>query len=226
MRPFQVHVIHISNEPQNSFKADHITSDYEVDEVSTESVEPSSPQSEELRNFETYNRTALPLLVEANLRAIVESQIAPIEERVRAMIVDIVRTSQSTVARNFNSMNAPTSSADDETQPHSQTVRLAELGALSIDEPAQTFGVDDADHPSELYHEPPHLNAEVSATFPDSVSIATGSQNHSSDSGYSSLPNSCACSCHGYSNTWNLGNCMKLLVCVPDLRLMRQFRSL
>ena len=225
MRPFQVHVVHILNEPKNSFKADHITSDYETDEVVPEIVEPSSPQSEELRNFETYNRTALPLLVEANLRAIVESQIAPIEERVRAMIVDIVRTAQSTIARNFNSMNAPTSSADDETQPHSQTVRLAELGALSSEEPAQTFGIDGADHPSELYHEPPHLNAEASASFPDPVSIAIGSQYHSSDSGYSSLPFSCPCSCHGYSNTWNTANSKKFLDRVPGSQLMKKFRS-
>lgn len=47
------------------FEADLVTSDYEADEVSAETFEPSSPQSEELRNFETYNRTALPLLVEA-----------------------------------------------------------------------------------------------------------------------------------------------------------------
>ena len=221
MPPFQVHVIHISNEPRNSFKADHITSDYGVDEVPAENVEPSSPRSEELRNFETYNRTALPLLVEANLRAIVESQIAPIEERVRAMVVDIVRTSQSTVVRNFNRMNVPTSSTDDEMQPNLQRVSSAELGPHISEEPAQTSGIDGADHPSELYHEPPHLNAEASASFPDPGSIATGSQNHSSDSGYSSLLNSCPCSCHDHSNTWSTADSKKLLNCAPDSQLMK-----
>ena len=78
MPPFQVHVVHIPNEHKNPFEADLI-SDYEAEEAYAENVEPSSPRSEELRNFETYNRTALPLLVEANLRAIVDSQIAPIE---------------------------------------------------------------------------------------------------------------------------------------------------
>ena len=179
-----------------------------MDDISPGNLEPSSPRSQELQDFEAYNRTALPLLVEANLRAIVESQIAPIEGRLRAMVVDIMRTSQSTVARNFNLMNAPTSLVDDRTQPHSQTVTLAELGTHTREEPTQTSGDDAADNPSELYREPPHLNAEASAATPGPVSIATGSQDPSSDSGYSSNPQSCACSCH--SNIWNVPDGKKL----------------
>ena len=206
---------------KNLFNADLIPSDYEADEASAESVEPSSPRSEELRNFEAYNRTALPLLVEANLRAIVESRIAPIEEHVRARIVDIVRTSQSTVARNFNLMNAPTSSADDRTQPHSQTVTLADLRTQSREEPARTSGDDSTDHPSELYREPPHLNAEASATSLGPLSSRQEFQNLSSDSGYSSIANSCACSCHDYSNTWSTANSKKLSNCAADFQLMK-----
>ena len=202
-----------------------MTSDYEADEVGAENVEPSSPRSEELRSFETYNRTALPILVEAHLRAIVEAQIAPIEERVREMVVEIVRTCQSTVARNFALMITPTS-ADDRTQPHSQTVTLADLGTNTRQEPARTSGDDGADHPSELYREPPHLNAEASATSLGPVSNVQECPTLSSDSGYSSIPNSCACFCHDYSNTWNTANSKKLSDCAPDSQLMKCFRSL
>ena len=159
--------------------------------------------------------------MEANLRAIVESQIAPIEERVRAMIVDIVRTCQSTVARNFNLVIAPTSSADDRTQSHSQTVTLAEVGVHTREEPARSHRNGTADDPLDLYREPPHLDAEASATIPYPVSMGTGSQNHSSDSGYSSIPHSCACSCHNDSNTENVANGKKLSNDAPDFQLMK-----
>ena len=172
-----------------------------------------------MRDFEAYNQTALPLLVEANLRAIVESQIAPIEDRVRAMVVDIVRTCQSTVARNFNLMIASTSSVDDRTQPHSQTVTLGESSANTREELARLPRNDTADNPLDLYREPPHLNAEASTTFPDPVSMATGSQNLDSDSGYSSIPHSCACSCHNHSNTGNVVDGKKLSNRAPDFQL-------
>ena len=170
--------------------------------------------------FETYNRTALPLLVEASLRAIVESQIAPIEERVRAMVVDIVRTSQSAVARNLNFIIAKTSSADERTQPLSPTLILAEIGVHTREEPARLFRNDTADDPLDLYREPPHLSAEASATTLGPVSSLSGTQNLNSDSGYSSIPNSCACFCHDYSNTGNTTNGKKLSKCTLNFQLM------
>ena len=216
-----MHVSHTLEELKKSFRADLIILDYEADEISAETVGPSSPRSEELRNFETYSRTALPILVEAQLRAIVESQFAPIGERVRSMVVDIVRTSQSTVARNFNLMIASTFSADDRTQPHSQTVTQAEIGVHTREVPARLTMNDTADNPLDLYREPPHLNAEASATTLGSASSVTGTQNLSSDSGYSSTPNSCGCFCHGYSNTWNTANSKKLSNCAPPFPLMK-----
>ena len=150
-----------------------------------------------------------------------ESQIAPIEERVRAMVVDIVRTSQSTVARNYNLMIAPTSSADDRTQPVSSTLILAEIGVHTREEPARLSRNDTADDPLDLYREPPHLNSEASATTLGPVSSVTATQNLSSDSGYSSIPNTCACFCHDYSNTGNTANGMRLSKRAPIFQLMK-----
>ena len=216
-RPFQVHVS-ATTDQDNSISVDLSVLDYDQDDISPENCEPSSPLSQDLRAFEAYeaySRTEVPLLVEARLRAIVESQIAPIEERVRAMVVDIVRTSQSTVTRNFNLMIAPTSSADDRTQPHSQIVTLGESSAPTREEPGPLSGDDAADNPLDLY-----LNAEASATTPAPVSSVTGTQNPSSDPGYSSLPYSCACSCHDYPN-WDTANGKELSDCAPDFQLMQ-----
>ena len=187
-----------------------------------------SPRSQELRDFEAYNRTTLPLLVEANLRAIVESQIAPIEERVRAMVVDIVRTSQSTVARNFHFTIAPASIAGDRMQSSSQTIASPERAMHTHGEPAQTDSVGIVDNSLNFFREPPHLNAEASASAPGPVSDYNSfsrHQNSYSDSGYASLPSSCNCSCHGYSHSWITANGEKLSKCVSDPKLIRCSRS-
>ena len=199
-----------------SLRADLPTLDYEADDITPDSLESSSSRSQELRDFEVYNRTTLPLLVEASLRPIIGSQVAPIGE----MVIDVVRTCQSTVARNFDLMIAPTSSADDRTQPHSPTVTLTEIGIHTREESARLSMNDTADESLDLYHEPPHLNAEASATNLGPVSSVTGTQVSSSDSGYSSIPNSCACFCHGYSNTGNTANGKKLSTCAPNFQLM------
>ena len=62
----------------------------------------SSTAAQSLQDFNEYNRIALPLSVEASLQSIVQSKIAPIEEEVRILFVDIVRRSQSTVAQDFH----------------------------------------------------------------------------------------------------------------------------
>ncbi|KAL8718483.1 MAG: hypothetical protein Q9225_004384 [Loekoesia sp. 1 TL-2023] len=71
-----------------------------------EHSEGQSPQSQGLADFEAYNRIELPRLVEANLQTMVNAQIAPLEESLKAMVVDIVRRCQSTVAQNYNRIQA------------------------------------------------------------------------------------------------------------------------
>lgn len=163
-----------------------------------------------------------------------ESQIAPIEDRVRAMVVDIVRTSQSTVVRNYNLMIAPTSSADHRAQSHSPTVNLNDIGVHTREGRAPLPTIDAAENAVDLYREPPHLSTEASTPsfdpffdpyfdpYFDPVSSVTGPQDLGSDSGYSSNPHSCACSCH--SNTWNVPSSKKFSNCAPDVQLNKRFR--
>lgn len=205
-----------SGYPNNSHL---IILDYDADDLTLGNLESPSPRSQELRDFEAYNRTTLPLLVEANLRAIVESQVAPIEERVRAMVVDIVRTCQSTVARNFHLMVAPNLSADDQTAPSTQPTASAEAAIQPQEDAAQAFLDDSGRKSLDFFREPPHLNAEAGFSFSGPISSVGGSQDPNSDSGYSSLPCSCSCSCHDYSNTWNTANGKELSSCSLDLQL-------
>lgn len=198
--------------------------DYEAGDLSLESFQPSSPRSQELRDFENYSRRTLPILVEANLRAIVESEIAPIEERVRAMVVDIVRTCQSTVARNFHITVRPASTAEDQMQSSSQVISSPEITTPRQRESAQPSIETPVANSLDFFREPPHLNMEAGTLFPEltyDYSSVTLGRNHNSDSGYSSLPNSCQCSCHECSNTWNTANGESSLNSIYDLQLMR-----
>ena len=218
--PFQAPVSAVMKGCTNHLKSDIVALDYQEDDLSLESLEPSSSRSQELRDFDTYNRTTLPLLVEANLRAIVESQIAPIEERVRAMVVDIVRTCQLTVARDYQLTIAPASLANDRTQPSNQTIASAESSGQTDREPIQTPWYRTAGLDS--FHEPPHANAEASASLPGPThnhSSATESQNSNSDSGYSSLGFTCSCSCHDHPNPPNTPDGKKFSTCAPILQL-------
>lgn len=197
------------------FKSDIVALDYEEDEFET--CQASSPRSQELRDFDNYNRTNLPLLVEANFRAIVDPQIAPIEEHVRALVVDLVRICQSTVARNFQLTIASASLANDRTESSNQTIASTESAVQTDGEPIQTFG--DGTAGLDFFREPPHVNAEASTLLPGPVhnnGSVTGSQDPNSDSGYSSLPWSCSCFCHRHSNPPNTANGKKLSTCASE----------
>lgn len=185
-----------------------------------ETCQASSPRSQELRDFDNYNRTNLPLLVEANFRAIVDPQIAPIEEHVRALVVDLVRTCQSTVARNFQLTMASASLANDRTESSNQAIASTESAVQTDGEPIQTFG--DGTAGMYFFREPPHVNADAGSSLPgpmyeynhDSV---TSNHNPKSDSGYPSLPFSCSCSCHDSFNPSITANSKKPLTCAPNL---------
>ena len=246
-RLFQAPVSALNKECWKPVRSDLAILDYEADDLTLENLEPSSPGSRELRDFENYNRTALPLLVEANLRAIVDSHIAPIEERVRAMVVDIVRTCQSTVARNFHLTISPTPLANDRARSSSEGILLSETAVHTHEEPAQV-SMDVTASTLESFPESFDLNSEASASFqtnshPESTmedqnqesysnhatSLPASSrlegiredQNQEPNLNDISLLCSCSCSCHDYSDGWNASYGEKPSDRVSDLQLMR-----
>lgn len=66
-----------------------------------------SPASQDLAAFQTYNRTALPFMVEAELQGIIDAQLAPVGRHISGMLVEIVRRCQSVVSENFQSLRGP-----------------------------------------------------------------------------------------------------------------------
>ena len=171
-----------------------------------ESLGPSSPGSRELRDFEAYSRTALPLLVEAHLQVIVSSQVAPIEERVRAMMVDIVRTCQSTVARSFHLTIAPTSSVQDRAPSTTQATASNDINTNSQEEPLQDSAYAIGSNSLDFFRETSLLTSEAGASFPITMynhSNSINSQRQSQDSGYETPPRNCDCHCHDDSAIGN-----------------------
>ncbi|KAL9069045.1 MAG: hypothetical protein Q9161_005803 [Pseudevernia consocians] len=131
-----------------------------------ERIQPSSPQSNELRIFEAYNRTALPLLVEASLRAAVNARMEPIEEQLRALLVDIVRNCQSTVAQNFELMNRPSEGTRALAQHPSQETYVAHTAGSESRERAGSSGAGTRSPGPNFFVEPPHLDEEIVASLP------------------------------------------------------------
>lgn len=161
-----------------------------------------SPRSRILEDFETYSRTELPRLVEANLQVMVDARIAPLEESLKAMLVDIVRRCQSTVAQNYGRIN-PTNPADgggadlrEVTTPPSigQTPTTPTEGILAPSVKGMSTDISTNIEPQHdgqsFFEEPPLLTADeadaIAALFPSLP------HNNAFDSGYGSQP-TCDC---------------------------------
>lgn len=150
---------------------------------------PPSPGSRALQSFEEYSRTNLPELVEGELRARIEAQMSPVEERMRSYLIDIVRTCHSKMARDFQRLqgqpqarspvNAISGHSMDSQRPGSQLV-----SSQCVD--AQPFAAVD-----NSYQEPPHLEMDAGQSMPNPWQehrTALNPQSQYSDSGYASNP--------------------------------------
>ena len=177
-----------------------------------ETTRERSPQSQNFADFEAYSRTELPRLVEASLQAIVSTEMAPLEENLRAMLVDIVRRCQSTVAQNYGRIHSPRGGGIARTDfsslnpretllPTSQSTRNQDFGpwllstaqststqdsGLSPHEISAVFGrnILDAEGMRDFFEEPPLGNTNLVDNFLDMDSSAL--KNPHSDSGYGS----------------------------------------
>ncbi|KAG8533971.1 uncharacterized protein KY384_001714 [Bacidia gigantensis] len=79
-------------------------------------------QSDRLQDFDAYSRRFLPQLVEVQLSAIINTDLAPLEETLRARIGSLIRECQSTLYTNFQSQGQAHSmsqaeNAGDQTPP-------------------------------------------------------------------------------------------------------------
>ena len=176
-----------------------------------------SPQSRGFADFEAYSRTELPRLVEANLQAMINAEMAPLEENLRAMLVDIVRRCQSTVAQNYGRINSPIARTESppfhpiQTLPpnfQSTTIQgsrpsllpttehtSTQDSGLSSHEPSTTFrrSGPEIGNMRDFFEEPPPRNADMVDNFLDTGSAPQLPHLPLSDSGYWSGVFFCEC---------------------------------
>ena len=143
----------------------------------------------------------------------VSTEMAPIEESLKAMLVDIVRRCQSTVVLNYGRINSPQggklarpeSSSFDLIQtlhPTFQSTSTEDSGPSSLatirntgtqESTSTAFGRSglDAESMRDFFEEPPSWNPDLGD---NSLDMAfSDSQNLHSDSGYASVPFFCEC---------------------------------
>ncbi|KAL8671571.1 MAG: hypothetical protein Q9168_003933 [Polycauliona sp. 1 TL-2023] len=144
-----------------------------------------SPSSQSLDDFEAYSRTELPRLVEENLQVMVDAQIAPLEESLKAMLVDIVRRCQSDVAQNYGRIS-PIARNGIPYAPEPPIQTTTSEGTL--DPSASTsHDTDDFQHDCPSFFEEPPL---LAANEADAIASLFPSLPHNDafDSGYGSQP--------------------------------------
>ena len=174
--------------------------DFEAQVQLAESFEPASPAAQDLEEFEAYNRRALPQLVEANLQAMVNTEMVPIAENLRRLLVDVVRRCQSTVGENFRvtrvrrriSGNSPQPSSPNPIPPSP----LREEASLTNSQLLHPIMGDTA---SAFFEEPPHVSVEAGPSCPrppEDTDCLEPFQNRFTDSGYGSSLEACDCDCH------------------------------
>lgn len=169
--------------------------DYEYQGLET--YTGKSPRSQNLEDFETYSRTELPRLVEANLQVMVDAQIAPLEESLKALLVDLVRRCQSTVAQNYGRIN-PTIPADGGAElPKATTPTLVDQTPTTSAKATLAQSADGKSTTNEPQHDGPYFFEEpplLTGNEADAIAALFPSLPHNDafDSGYGSQR---ACTC-------------------------------
>lgn len=174
--------------------------DFEAQVEMPGSFAPSSPATQELEEFEVYSRRALPQLVDANLQAMVNTRMVPIEEDLRRLLVDVVRRCQSTVAENFRVTRPPREvTTNSPQQPPSQTIPPLPSRGETFLTNSQLLDPTIAGTTSGFFEEPPHMHVEAGPSCPrllEGADRLDAPQNEFTDSGYGGSLEACDCSCH------------------------------
>ena len=198
--------------------------DYEPDLA--ESIRQSSPQSEDLRRYEAYNRDALPFLVDASLRCAVNARNEPITEEMRTLVVNIVRNCQVASAHNWELRTGSSIS----------TVTLPQAASQRTNAAPET---------EDEYHESSKARTSKSersnfVKFPglDNDTVLPGPENPGHDEDHSSNPvqitnldleslfEPCRCSCHhsfGLNSTLGSRYLSAKFLCIHWLRFTDGF---
>ncbi|KAL8950566.1 MAG: hypothetical protein Q9222_003400 [Ikaeria aurantiellina] len=186
-----------------------LPSPYHDQEISEGAGGHQSPQSQDLANFEAYTRVELPRLVEARLQSIVNAEVTPLEDSLRATIVDIVRQSQSTVAENYNRVRTTppvTTPRMNDSASYTPLLRAGSndvWGILQHPQNTQEDGGSLNNTSAMHYEEPPFWTQTEDDLFsvPESLLPMRHPLSASNDSGFQSYPQQIiGCVCLNESN--------------------------
>ena len=174
---------------------------------------PGSPGSQEQREYDNYTRTELPLLVEASIQSVIDTEMTPIEENVKKILVDIVRDCQSKMARKYEQMKRTRSSASPSTQHSSQGFTTAQT-TEEVSIPNSQTSLSDPSRPLTLLNnESPYVAINTVPAGVEEFHENVSRQSHQSQlDGYGSSFESCFCNCHINTNTNEPSNGMANLV--------------
>ena len=163
--------------------------DVEFEEPPESSNGASSPTS---RSLDEFSQSAVLMLVDAQLRLRLSSEVAPIEDNLRVHIVDIVRRCQSAVAASFlRSEEQPTG------------IELSTQVTIQGDGPEQHITrapiVDNTNEATTIasvfYEEPPFVTyGDIGLESSHDSTLSFQAQTNDSD--YESRTSSCRCHCH------------------------------
>ena len=126
-------------------------------------------------------------------------EVTPIEERLRTLVVDIVRNCQATVAQNFERLSNQSATTRVPRQVSSHETNVPQVVGEGSSGGEEGRGrVADTPGPN-FFVEPPHLNEEMITSVPVASNYLASQDTNlarTSDSGYGSHSSSCGCLCH------------------------------
>jgi hypothetical protein len=173
---------------------------------------PSSPSSQDLADYEVYARTELPRLVEATLEALIQAETEPLEEKLKPLLVGIVRDCQSTLGRRWSLIKDTRSASASSSVSIQHRASGDPIGPQGCQSSSMQTGITETRGPLQdiiatstiveaSYQEPPLLGPEESSTtaeaFEKSHNASKQSIGHqvASDSGYGTLLSEYLCLC-------------------------------
>ena len=149
-----------------------------------------------MQELADFTKARLPQMVEANLRPMIDTDLATVEPRLRQLLPDIVKSCQEAINQSFRAWRdlklTPSSSSTDSISEEAQATSM--LSPFNPDQDQERSKMHDLDHP----------------TLPSAPSLPM-----LEDSDYISSSTYCHCNCHVNSNEW-LGKILPIKVVAED----------
>lgn len=183
--------------------------DYEASNNSTQEAASLSPDSQNLETFDVRRTIELPTAIEAELRIITNTELAPVEAGLRLQVEDIVRRCLARLAASPLPTREKTAGSEIPQEVASPILDQANTRsylpppviASQSHQASVTSNASTTYYPPALnfYEEPPYLAPNIPSPMPYlpfPMDMPVPSVHPYSDSGYESSQSACHCYCH------------------------------